>query len=246
MAARYPWLDRTRMAAIPIGGDPEDFAALRANPPAQPIFRLDPTRINLSYVGTFMPRTGPLARVVLRAISDMKRSNPDVALQIRVNFIGTSNQPNCRDVYRVRPIAAEEGVSDLVSETPQRIPFLEALSVLANSHGLLLIGSDEPHYTASKIYPALMSGRPYVSLFHQEFSAHAILKAAGGGMALGFDPKGDHDTLVASVRAALVALATAPQKFGKARADAYAAYTADSVAAAFAKVLDGVARPSTG
>src|SRR5207302_1791874 len=30
MAARYRWLDASRMAAIPIGGDPDDFAALRS------------------------------------------------------------------------------------------------------------------------------------------------------------------------------------------------------------------------
>ena len=32
MAARYPWLDRAQMASLPIGGDSDDFAALREQP----------------------------------------------------------------------------------------------------------------------------------------------------------------------------------------------------------------------
>ncbi len=55
MAERYPWLDRSRMAAIPIGGDPEDFDALRRRPLENSQVWLDPKRINLSYVGTFLP-----------------------------------------------------------------------------------------------------------------------------------------------------------------------------------------------
>ena len=242
MASRYPWLDRGRMAALPIGGDPEDFDALRAHPPRDPVVRLDPTKINLSYVGTFMPRTGPLARILLRALARMRDAHPDLAGEIRLNFVGTSNQPNGENIFRVKPIAEEIGVADLVTEVPQRVPYLEALSILANSQGLLLIGSDEPHYTASKIYPALMSGRPYLSLFHRESSSHRILREAGGGMAFGYDRGEDLDKLADKLREAIVALATTPELLGRARPDAYAAYTASSVAGAFAKVLDAVAR----
>ena len=108
---------------------------------------------------------------------------------MRLNFVGTSNQPNDFSSYRVRAIAEAEGVTDVVREIPQRLPYLRALSVLARSDGILLIGSDEPHYTASKIYPALMSGRPFLSLFHQASSAHKVLTTAGGGLALAFSAK---------------------------------------------------------
>ena len=61
MAARHPWL-HVPMAAIPIGGDPADFKALRAYPPGQAIHPLDPGKLNVCYVGTFMPRSGAPAR----------------------------------------------------------------------------------------------------------------------------------------------------------------------------------------
>lgn len=241
MAERYAWLDRTRMAAIPIGGDPDDFEALRASPPKDCQVRLDPQKINLSYVGTFLPRSGPLVRTLLQAVRRLRQSHPAVASRLRLNFVGTSNQPDQSDTYRIRPIAEDEGVSELVAETPQRVPFLEALHILANSDGLLLIGSDEPHYTASKIYPALMSGRPYVSLFHRQSSAHSILAAAGGGETFSFATIDNLAALISPLEDALLGLSTTPERFSRPDPAAYAPYTARSVSGEFAKVFEKAA-----
>jgi hypothetical protein len=238
MAQRYPWLDRSRMAAIPIGGDPADFEALRANPPQNLQVRLDPDRINLSYVGTFLPRAGPLVSALFASLRLLRERQPALAQRIRLNFIGTSNQPGGDGLHRVTPLAAAEGVADLVLETPQRVPFLEALGLLANSHGLLMIGSDEPHYTASKIYPNLMAGRPFISLFHAASSAHHILEAAGGGSAFAFSEPQELQGLVPALATALEDLAARPESFGSPDPAVYEPYTARNVAGQFAAVFE--------
>lgn len=240
MSARYPWLDRTLMEAIPIGGDPDDFDALRVNPPQDLNVWLDPRRINLSYVGTFLPRAGPLVGTIFQALRNLRQSNPEIAAILTLHFVGTANQPDGHKLFRIQAIAQKEGVNDLVIETPQRVPFLEALNILSNSHGLLLIGSDEPHYTASKIYPALMSGRPFVSLFHSASSAHAILTQAGGGRTFAFNAPDQLQALVDPLREALVELVRAPECLGHADPASYESYTAHSVAADFARVLENV------
>ena len=245
MAARYPWLDPAHMAAIPIGGDPDDYAALRARPPARPAVRLDPALINLSYVGTFLPRAGPLVHTVFRALAGLRRSHPQLASRIRFNFVGTSNQRNGHGQYRVLPIGEEEGVGDLVVEIPERVSFLDALSILANSQGLLLIGSDEPHYTASKIYPTLMSGRPYVSLFHRASSAHEILSKAGGGFALAFADRAELDFLGSALAVALFRLATKVRLFPAPDRSVYSKFSADEIARRFADILDRATRYET-
>ena len=245
MAARYPWLDPAHMAAIPIGGDPDDYAALRARPPARPAVRLDPALINLSYVGTFLPRAGPLVHTVFRALAGLRRSHPQLASRIRFNFVGTSNQRNGHGQYRVLPIGEEEGVGDLVVEIPERVSFLDALSILANSQGLLLIGSDEPHYTASKIYPTLMSGRPYVSLFHRASSAHEILSKAGGGFALAFADRAELDSLGSALAVALFRLATKVRLFPAPDRSVYSKFSADEIARRFADILDRATRYET-
>jgi hypothetical protein len=242
MAARYPWLDRQSLFAIPIGGDPDDFASLRARCSAGGATVLGPGCLNFSYVGTMLPRSAPLLRCLLEAAAALRRSEPRLAARLRLNFVGTSNQPDGRANFRVRPLAEAKGVADLVQEIPQRLPFLEALNILTNSHALLLVGSDEPHYTASKIYPALMSGRPWLSLFHRASSAHAILSAAGGGLAHAFESPAELDALEGPLRESLRRLALSPESVGKADPSAYAPYEAREIARRFAQVFDMISR----
>lgn len=242
MAARYPKLDPRRMSAIPIGGDPDDFAALRATPLASPTVRLESGQINICYVGTFLPRAGRVVRAVFEAVRRLRLNRPDVAERLRFAFVGTSNQrPGAvatPSTHLVTPIAAEMEVGDMVHEHPARVPFLEALSLLSKTHGILLLGSDEPHYTASKIYPALMSGRPYLSLFHARSSSHEILTRAGGGATLAFEDASHLTQLVPAIANGLVRIAEAPESFEPADPAAYASYTAHAVAGRFARVFE--------
>lgn len=238
MAARYPWLDSSRMAAIPIGGDRDDFEAMRAWSATAGQGGLEPGCVHLSYVGTFLPRSGPLLRALFRAFAKLRSAEPELAARIRLNFVGTSNRPNDDTSYRVRPIAEEVGVAEAVREIPRRIPFLQALKVLVQSDGLLLIGSDEPHYTASKIYPALMSGRPFLSLFHCASSAHEILSASGGGRALAFATADELAGLEAALGEGLHNLALYPEQFGRPDPAAYAPFEARNIARCFADIFD--------
>jgi hypothetical protein len=194
----------------------------------------------LSYVGTFLPRAGPLVRTLFRAFARLRAQEPILASRIRFNFIGTSNQPKDTTTYCVRPVAEAEGVAEAVHEVPRRVPYLEALGVLARSHGSLLVGSDEPHYTASKIYPALMSGRPYVSLFHRASSAHAILRVAGGGRAFAFATPKELVALEVPLADGLRTLAAAPESLGRIDPSAYAPHEARVVARRFAGIFESL------
>jgi len=242
MVMRYPWLDPTRMAAIPIGGDPDDFELLRRSRVALPPNALDPSRINLSFVGTIMPRSGPLVRLVLQGLARLKQTEPEVGARIRLNFIGTSNQPGDKETFSVLPLAEAMRMIDSIQEIPQRLPYLQAIAVLARSDGLLLIGSDEAHYTASKIYPALMSGRPFLSVFHQESSSHAILRAAGGGRVHGYVPDESQETLIDDIAASLRTIVVDPASLGRANSAAYSPYEAKMIASRFSAILDDVSR----
>jgi glycosyltransferase involved in cell wall biosynthesis len=241
MAARHPWFDNSRMAAIPIGGDLDDFKALRGRSAEAEETTLESGFVHLSYVGTFLPRSEPLVRVLLQAYAKLRSAEPALAARVRLNFVGTSNRPNDNASYRVRPIAEEVGVAEVIREIPRRIPFLQALKVLAESNGLLLIGSDEPHYTASKIYPALMSGRPFLSLFHRASSAHAILSASGGGQALAFETADELAALEGTLAEGLRNLALHPEWFGTADPAAYAPFEARNIARRFADIFDRLA-----
>ena len=240
MATRYPWMKREAMAAIPIGGDPEDFEALRKGLLSNSSIALDESRKNFVYVGTFLPKAGALMRVLFQGLRTLREERPQIAGQIKFTFVGTSNQPGGGGRHRILPIAQSEGVADLVDEYPARVPYLEALSLLANAHGLLMIGSDEPHYTASKIYPNLMAARPYLSIFHEDSSAHSILSVARGGVSLSFSNPDQLVALRLEVAKALQMISESPGSFPVAARESYEPYTAYEVARQFANVLNRV------
>lgn len=240
LRARYPTLRREKMAAIPIGADSSDFDVARGLSTAGTAGELDGSKINLSYVGNIWPGALEPLGVFLRALAGLVRRRPELGHRLAVNFIGTSNQPNGFHRYAVLPLAEQLGLGGVVREVPQRLPYLEALQVLAKSDGLILIGSMESHYTASKIYPNLQSGRPYVSLFHRESSAHAILAAAGGGRALGFSNISDLNALESDIAVAISQLVDAPHSFGVAAPHVYAAYEASEIAKRYGAALDSM------
>lgn len=236
MRQRYPQLHGEQFAAIPIGGDPSDFDALRRVSGEIDTGMLDRSKINMSFVGTFMPRSGPLMQAFLKGVAKFRETFPDIARQVRFNFIGTGNHSGATE-RRVTEIARDVRVADLVFEVPQRIAFSRAMSALAQSDAVLLIGSDEPHYTASKIYPGLMCGRPFLSLFHKLSSSHAILQNAGGGAALAYDPDGVSH-IGDEVCAALVRLVQNPQAFGKVNRKAFISFEASAIAGQFAAIFN--------
>ncbi|MDP2829680.1 MAG: glycosyltransferase [Sulfuricellaceae bacterium] len=238
MAARYPWFDRERMAAIPIGSDPEDFNALDSTDENIGSYELELGCIHLSYVGTIWPPVVPTIRVFLRAVAALRSKYPKLYDRLRLNFVGTTANPNDVAGFRVLALAEAAGVENIVREIPQRIPYLDALSILLRSDATLMLGSDEPHYTASKIYPYLMSGKPYLSVFHRASSAHEILTAAGGGVALAFSTGEELAALEEVICDGLHRLVTEPETLGKADSAVYMPFEARAIAERYAAIFE--------
>ena len=55
----------------------------------------------------------------------------------------------------------------------------------------MVFGSEEPAYTASKIYPYLLSGRPVLAVFHEKSPVVSLIRAVGGGVCVTFDEEDD-------------------------------------------------------
>ena len=174
---RNPAAARIPHAVIPLGFEPADFASLRRGGVRAVPFDPADGGVHLCYVGTLLPTGFDTLRLLFRALDRARRDDP-AAARLRLHFFGTSNQSHSGE-HRVLPIARACGVEDAVTEVPGRLDYLDALSVLARASAVLLLGSSERHYTASKLYPALLSKRPILALFHENSSVVSILRAAG-------------------------------------------------------------------
>jgi hypothetical protein len=234
LAARHPWLDATRMAAIPIGGDPEDFKAVRDNGDAADLIGRD----EIVYVGRMWSRAEPVVARLVRAIAACQAQRSSQCMRVR--FVGTDPRLNDEPVPQLSRILSEQNAEPFIVENPGRVSFVDALSIMTRARALIVFGSDERHYTASKIYPILMSGRPYLSIFREDSSAHRTLTDAAGGAAIGFRSLDHLDQLVPEITRALERLAHQPPSFQATSPAAYADFTADSVARRYAQILEQI------
>lgn len=179
-------LERTRDAAptitaeLPIGWDERDFAFLRERrPPASPLIPRGDGLVHLAYVGTLLPTGIETLRAFCAALALAAERDRAVATRLRVHFVGTSNLRSSSASARVLPVARECGVLDLVTERPERLDYFDALQTLVDASAVLLIGSNERHYTPSKVFPAMLSGRPLLAIYHVESTATALLRRFG-------------------------------------------------------------------
>lgn len=138
-----------------------------------------------------------------RALIDEKALPVD-ALQFEA--IGTAYYAGAAAVQTFVPIAAEYGLDQQVSEQPLRLGYQAMLQHLAAADALVVFGSNDPAYTASKIYPYLLAQRPLLALFHGESSVVNVIADVGGGQCVTFDANGFNTAGVAQIRQFLLNL----------------------------------------
>jgi hypothetical protein len=237
-------------AEIPIGFDAADINHLRGAPRRNTWFRADDDRVHLCYVGTLLPTGFEVLRAFLGGLALLRERDQAAADRIRLHFFGTSNQRDPKSPERVMPVAREMGVAQFVTEYPPRLDYLDALSVQTHADALLLLGSIEPHYTASKIFPALLSGRPMIALYHSASTVVQMLAGRENAMVMAFGPE-DPSARVPQVADALALHARAPRAVPFATAAAadeacIEAWSARVLAGALGRVLDEVVRHEGG
>jgi hypothetical protein len=90
-----------------------------------------------------------------------------------------------------------------VVEIADRQPYLDVLGLLHQSHGVLIVGSSEASYTASKTFQAIYSLRPVLGLLHADSSAVAILRGMPGVELVTFDDRTPVEQREAEIETAL-------------------------------------------
>jgi glycosyltransferase involved in cell wall biosynthesis len=240
---RIPSAARLPHDVIPLGFDAADFARLELRRGGVAAFDPHDGLVHLCYVGTLLPTGVETLRLLLRGLERARRQDPDAA-RLRLHFVGTSNQ-SASNTHRVRPIAQECGVADVVSETPGRVDYLDALALLTHASGILLLGSSERHYTASKLYPALLAKRPLLALFHEASSVVSILRTIAGEPTVRIVTYGDtpsRDDVVAAVACHLRRVAADPSyRASDVSLDKVADFSAAALARRLGALLDRVA-----
>ncbi len=194
---RYPWLQGMRSLVQPFPGAQRDFERLKNSGVSQRVFDPNDGYSHWVYVGAVIPGMFPVLRALFRSLAATLPTSERARL--RLHFVGTSYAPAGQAAPVVRPLAAEHGLADLVEEQTARIPYAQALKCLMDADALLAIGSDDPSYTASKIYPYLLARKPLLAIYHEQSSVVDLVHKVGGAACIPFSLPVDENLLAQSI-----------------------------------------------
>ena len=126
-----------------------------------------PGEIRFVYTGAAGPIMPHALNVLFGALQSY-RARVSGAERFRFHFLGTSYVAKGMGHQSVLPVAKTWKVDDLVFSVPHRIGYFESLKSLLTADALLLLGSSDPAYSPSKLYPYYLSGKPMLSVVFRD------------------------------------------------------------------------------
>lgn len=186
LRSRYPWLSTIPQKTLPFAASESDFCAVRDHPQPNRFFRPGNGYIHGVYVGRGGEDMTVALRIIFQALRLGLQERPKVFSNLRLHFIGTSYAADDRARKTVQPVAEQLEVREFVEELPRRVPYFEAIQLLLDADFLLVPGSDDPQYTASKIFPYIMARKPLLAVFHERSSVVDIVQRTRAGMIVPF------------------------------------------------------------
>ena len=183
--SRYPNLKNKPTSVITFGAFAKDLEIAKE---VRSSITIDKgSHKNIVYVGRGGFDMQPALSLLFSAFKAGLEEQPDLYQQFRFIFIGTSYAPKGQGKKTVEPVAEKEGIGSYVIEHTDRIPYFEGLSLLLKADLLFIPGSDDPAYTASKLYPYILAKKPLLGILHPASSARTILEETKSGQVCTID-----------------------------------------------------------
>jgi len=222
LRSRYAETKHIPASTITFGAMADDFRIATDHEKHFPQL-LAPGFINIVYIGRGGSDMHGAITPLFKALKNGLANNPGAFDKLKIYFVGTSYAPAGQGVPSITPLAAQFGVEANVIEITDRISYFHTLSVLNKADALFIPGSDDPRYTASKIFPYLLAGKPTLAVLHSKSPAHAVLQEYGAKYVYKYDAD---DTIIDSITTFLfntVTNAFTKQEYNTAAIEKYSA-----------------------
>ncbi len=156
---------------------------------------------------------------------------------MRIHFVGTDYAPPPLGRDWALPVAKAEGIEGFVQEHRYRVPYFDSLYYLTHADALIAVGSNDPTYSASKIFPYVLARRPMLLVFHAESPVLTMARAMKCGQCYPFRETADIDTLASKVSQEWF-LDGKMSEFVEADLSAFQPYSAESMTKRLAKCFN--------
>lgn len=178
---RYPRLKNLPVETLTFGAFKKDFELTARQKTLKAAFKKEAGLINLVYIGRGGFDMQAAVRLLFTAFKNGLSANHALFSKLRFHFIGTSYAPKGKGTPSILPVAKELAVAEFVHEQTDRISFYQNIYTLLEADALVIPGSDDPQYTASKIYPYILAEKPLLAIFNPLSSAAEIICNCNAG-----------------------------------------------------------------
>jgi hypothetical protein len=199
LRARYPELNAKDFTVLPFAASERDFEFAKASEIRHDVFDHNDGFTHWVYAGAtgaFMEKS---IRSFFTALQWRLQQEPRLKSKLRIHFVGTDYAHASRARKTVEPIAAEFDLNRVVDERTERLPFLTTLKLLTDADALLIFGSDDPSYTASKIFPYILARKPLLVVVHKESSVCDIVRETRAGTLVTFSGNDQESEIAARI-----------------------------------------------
>jgi len=172
---RYLELENRPASTITFGSFPPDMRIAVQNRDKFPPILL-PDFISLVYIGRGGRDMHKAITPVFEALRSGMATQSFLFSKLKLYFIGTSYAPAGQGEQTIMPLARIYGIENQIIEITDRISYYRTLSTLQAADALFIPGSDDPAYSASKIYPYLLASRPLLAVINADSPIAEILK----------------------------------------------------------------------
>ncbi len=179
LRARHPRAATVPSMVLPFGVSAVDFEFVRNRRQPNSFFNQSSSLWHGVYTGAGGNFMAPALRLLFRALSMGLGAAPRLFERVRLYFIGTDYAADHRARKTVEPIARAYGLGEIIQEHTSRVPYFQSLQLMIDADGLILIGSDDPAYMASKLFSYVFARKPIVAVVHKESQMADVLRQAG-------------------------------------------------------------------
>jgi hypothetical protein len=195
---RYAAVNSIPCKVISFGASLIDNEIMRGNILNSPHVKLPAEKFNIVYIGRGGHDMSFALEIIFKAFSLGLKEDETLFSKCHFWFIGTSYAQAGKGNKTIAPIATSYGLSKFVTEITDRIPYFETLFLLDKASMLLVPGSTDTAYTASKIYPYILAEKPLLALFYKESSVVKVLSDIHFGEVISFDQLVNDSTFYAA------------------------------------------------
>jgi len=199
LRARYPWISQDLCDTIPFGASSLDYEVAAESDGENSYFKRGDGLVHGVYAGVLGRVMKQTCIAICLALKSGLQLYPELFSKVRIHFIGTDYAMGARARATMLPIAKDMGLGEFVQEDPTRAPYFKVLNVLKDADFLLMLGSDNPQYTASKIYPYILAQKPMLAVFHEKSSVVEVLRSTQAGEVVTFSSSTSVESIACSL-----------------------------------------------